>query len=522
MIDPDTPVPDIPVNETSAPGLRARLLRERLALLDLSTRNRLLNVPMRVRNVRTIEIVDEKTVELFRLLGDGKAMTFLPGVPLDAEGQAGLEPGDTETGGIPQPEDDPFEAIGQAARRHVDLKLQTRLTSEGLQKRLFDIWYDARTLEQEQGVNILYLALGLLRWYDDDKADTPRYAPLVLLPVTLERSSAAEKFRLKGRAEPPSPNLTLQAKMRADFGVTIPDFPDEDNVDLAVYAARVAEAAAGHKRWEVMPDACVLGFFSFAKFLMYRDLDPETWPEADGIDDHPLVRALLHDGFAPDEPVIGDGEAIDEAVPPAERMHVVDADSSQTVAIAEAAGGRTLVIKGPPGTGKSQTITNIIAAAVAQGKKVLFVAEKMAALDVVHRRLQQAGLGPLTLELHSNKVNKRAVLDELKRTKDAAIRHEPEDVAVIVRLEEKTQALNDFASRLHRPLTPSGLSPQQILTRLARAQKGPEVLPLSGAEDWTREDAAQRRDLAADIAGRLEQIGRVPDHPWRGVQADAL
>ena len=521
MDNEDRPAPE---PETPAVDLRGRLLRERNALLDMSTRNRLLNIPMRTQNVRTIEIVDEKAAEILRLLGDGKAMTFLPGVALSEAAKAELEPGDTDTGDIPQPEDDTVDEKGRAAR-HVDLKLQTRLTSEGLQKRLFDIWYDARTLEQEQGVNILYLALGLLKWYDDDKAENARYAPLVLMPVLLERSTAAEKFRLKGRGEPPSPNLTLQAKMRADFDLLIEDFPDEDDVDLTAYAARVAESVGAHKRWEVLPDAMVLGFFSFAKFLMYRDLDPETWPETQGVDDHALIRALLHDGFAPDAPLIADGDDIDAALPPAERMHVVDADSSQTVAIAEAAGGRTLVIKGPPGTGKSQTITNIIAAAAARGRKVLFVAEKMAALDVVHRRLQQAGLGPLTLELHSNKVNKRAVLDELKRTKDAAARGMPEAGTVTDKLDLSTEALNGFAERLHTPLLPSGLSPQQILGKLARWHRAGEPgrnTPLDGAVTWSVSDVESRRDAVSDIAERAAGLGPIPEHPWRGVSAEAF
>lgn len=376
-------------------SLRERLLIERSALLNLSARNRLLNTPLRTRNNRAIEIVDEKAVEVFRLLSEGKSMTFLPGVALGEEDRAGLDPDDVETGGIPQPEDkDAIDERG-VALRHSDLRLQTRLTSQGLQKRLFDIWYNARMLEEEQGVNILYLAIGLLRWFDTESSDLPRHAPLVLLPVALERSNASEKFRLKGRGEPPSPNITLQAKMKAEFNIVIEDFQDEDELDLMAYIAKIADTISKEPRWEVVPDALVLGFFSFAKFLMYRDLDPEHWPVTASIDQHPLIAALLRDGFPESPPLIADDVPIDQTIPPLELNHVVDADSSQTVAIAEAAGGRTLVIKGPPGTGKSQTITNIIAAAAAKGRKILFVSEKMAALDVVYRRLQRVASGRL-------------------------------------------------------------------------------------------------------------------------------
>ncbi|MBW8881698.1 MAG: DUF4011 domain-containing protein, partial [Asticcacaulis sp.] len=495
------------MDETSN-SLRERLLKERHALLDLSARNRLLNTPLRTRNNRAIEIVDEKSAEILRILTDGKAMTFLPGMENDETTDFVRQPGGDES-------------------RWTDLKLQTRLTSEALQKRLFDIWYDAQTLEQEQGVNILYLALGLVRWYDED-GESARHAPLVLLPVQLERSSAADRFKLKGRDEPPSPNLTLQAKMKADFGLIVPDFPqaadNEDEIDLAAYAAAVAEAVGGQKRWEVLPDAIVLGFFSFAKFLMYRDLDAETWPDG-ALLDHPLVSALLRDGFAADEPLIGDEARLDDVLPPDQRQHVVDADSSQTVAVAEVVAGRTLVIKGPPGTGKSQTITNIIAGAAAAGKKVLFVAEKMAALDVVHRRLKAAGLGPLALELHSNKTSKRAVLDELRRTRDAAQVSVRDEAAVAEPLAEVTAGLNGFADRLHAPLSPSDLTPHQILGRLtaweAAGRPGLETR-LDGAETWTAGDVAMRRDLAQDVAERLAAIGPVPANIWRGVGADPL
>lgn len=504
-------------------SIRDRLLKERNALLDLSTRNRLLNTPLRTKGNRAIEIVDEKASEIFRLLTTGKALSFLPGTQLSAEERAELDPDDDVTGGIPQPDSDAVDASGIAGR-HTDTRLQTRLTSEGLQKRLFDIWYDAQTLEQEQGVNILYLAIGLLRWYDSDSSDVARHAPLILLPVRLERSSAADRFKLKVRDEPPSPNLTLQAKMKAEFGLVVEDFKDEDEVDIPAYCARVAATVASQARWEVLPDAMVLGFFSFSKFLMYRDLDPENWPTETAIDAQPMIAALLRDGFPASEPLVADDARIDAVIRPLELHHVVDADSSQTVVIAEAAGGRSLVVKGPPGTGKSQTITNIIAAAVARGKKVLFVAEKMAALEVVHRRLKQVGLGPLTLEIHSNKANKRALLEELKRTRDGQVRGGRGDLTVIAELGEASDQLNLFADRLHVPLEPSGLSPHAILGRLARVQErlADEPLPLVGAEGWDRERMRKVAALVDEVAERAQLLGPVSAHPWRGVRRAAL
>lgn len=504
-------------------SVRERLLRDRKSLLDLSTRNRLLNVPLRSRNVRTIELVDERSEEIYRLLQDGKALTFLPGRNLSEEERAELAEDDVETGGIPQPEDDELDERG-VARRHSDLRLQTRLTSEGLQKRLFDIWYDARTLEDEQGVNILFVGMGLLRWYDAESSDVARHAPLILLPVQLERTSAGERFKLKGRGEPASPNLSLQAKLKAEFSLIIEDFADEDDLDVAAYCAKVAATVSGMPRWEVLPDAMVLGFFSFAKFLMYRDLDPDNWPAETAIDKHTLITALLRDGFPEVEPIVADERApIDSVIPPISLNHVVDADSSQALVVEEAARGRTIVVKGPPGTGKSQTITNIIAAAAAQGKRVLFVAEKMAALDVVHRRLQAVGLGPLTLELHSSKANKRAVLEELKRTKELALAPRRMDTSLVDALGTTRDALNGHVAMLHTVQQPYGLTPFQVIGQLIRIAGSQSLeVELAAAANWTPVERAERHDLARELADRLEAIGDPSAHPWRGVRCSPL
>jgi hypothetical protein len=381
-----------------------KLETARMELLDLSARNRLLNMLRTSRNARMIELVDERSTEIFRLLvRESRAFTFLAG-RASKESSRDTDANAEEILDLAQPDDDSFDERG-VLNRHADTKLQTRLTSAGLQKRLLDLYSDARTLEEEQGVNILFLALGTLRWIDPANAENIRSAPLILVPVSLERGSAAERFKLRWRQEEHAANLSLEAYLDRVHSLQLPPLPTGDDFDISEYIASVAEVVSLKKGWAVLPDDIVLGFFSFAKFLMYRDLDPEVWPPDGKLTEIPLIRSLLADGFLARDGMISDDADIDSLIPLSEMRHVVDSDSSQALAIHDVRQGHGLVIQGPPGTGKSQTITNIIADAIGEGKTVLFVAEKMAALEVVKRRVDQAGVGDACLELHSHKAN---------------------------------------------------------------------------------------------------------------------
>ena len=292
-------VPEPSVFESDLP-LETKLDRARMELLDLSARNRLLNVPRFSKSAKTIEIVDEKSTEIFRLLvREGKTFTFVAGgenPAADAEENSS----DVE---LAQPEEPDEVDDRGVSRRHMDTKLQTRITPKGLQSRLLDLYYDARTLEEEQGVNILFLALGTLKWIDPNNKETVRYAPLILLPVSLDRGTAGEKFRLKWRQEDPAPNLSLEAYLDRVHTLKLPQFEIGDDFDPAAYLASVAEAVSTKPEWAVNPDDAVLGFFSFAKFLMYRDLDPESWPADGKLTDQSMIRSLLADGFTSEEPL---------------------------------------------------------------------------------------------------------------------------------------------------------------------------------------------------------------------------
>lgn len=507
----------------SALPVDVKLEKARLRLLDLSARNRLLNIPRsKSRSANLIEIVDERASEVFRLLvRESRALTFMPGRTAGDSAETGDA---DEIVDLAQPEDDSVDDRG-VANRHADTRLQTRLTSKGLQKRLLTLFFDARTLEEEQGVNVLYLALGTLKWIDPNNAANVRYAPLILVPVSLDRATAGDRFKLRWRQEDPSSNLSLEAMVDRIHLLKLPLFEATDEFDINAYCVAVREAVSAKAGWEVASDDITLGFFSFSKFLMYRDLSPEAWPASGPLADQSLIRSLLRDGFPVPESTLPDDAPIDPALPPDSLLHIVDCDSSQTLAVHDVRQGRNLVIQGPPGTGKSQTIANVIAGAIADGKTVLFVAEKMAALDVVKRRLDAAGVGDACLELHSNKTNKRRVLDELRRTWDLGSPKGSATSSLSRRLSAARDILNTHVDRIHRPHERAELSPYDVVGQLVRLRDegvAPNDMALDEPVTWSRGGFEERRALVNELGERVQSIGLPARHPWRGTALEAV
>lgn len=508
--------------------------KSRRELLDLSARNRLVHTPLDGKRKSWLSIEDERTEQLFDLLvRQGKTMSFLPKPDPESEDD---EEHQQFLKVFNESEDDPNikaepiavqESSIEPEARHTDHFLQTRLEKDALQAQLLRMFYDARTAEEEQGVSILYLACGFLKWKEADSSDVYRYAPLLLIPVDLSRNTARGQFRLKFRDEEISTNLSIQARLLQDFGIRLPDIPEDaiDNKDWSplAYFQEIKERTQSQTGWEVMEHEILLWFFSFTKYLMYRDLSPASWPEEANLSQNPLIRGLLVEGFGELEslpPLVGDDEPIDEKLNPADVVHVSDADSSQAVVIAEIAEGRNLVVQGPPGTGKSQTITNAIAAAVQAGKRVLFISEKMAALDVVKRRLGEIGLGPTTLELHSHKARKREVLEELKATLELGHPKGTRSVPV-EELRTKAKRLREHDRLLHSPIGNSGCTPYQAMGRLLKLQNNGSKAPNYSAEettDWTPEEYEVRKQAALDLDRLLKVSGSTLTHPWRGAR----
>ncbi len=290
-------------------------------------------------------------------------------------------------------------------------RLHSYLTLGELNKSLTQLYRQARLSLEENGANTLYLAIGALRWYETEKSERPRYAPLLLLPVEMKRKSAQKGYTIRATDEDTTMNVTLLEMLKQDFGIdlsALSELPtDESGVDVQLIFNTIRSAIKGQARWDVEEKA-LLGIFSFSKFIMWNDIHHY----ASKLCKNPIVQSLVSGQLEYAQPELTSRLA-ELALP-------VYADGFQVEAIDHASQDSSFILHGPPGSGKSQTITNMIGNALYQGKKVLFVAEKMAALSVVQNRLAKIGLAPFCLELHSNKSTKSAVLSQLQQTTELA------------------------------------------------------------------------------------------------------
>lgn len=419
-----------------------RLSRWQRKLLDLSLRNTLLNFKAG-KKVLILEAPDAGALE--DLLAENQAIKILAAPDL----MEGADPRSKALHESREREDVRREVARDAlARREVFV----RLAEDEMDAKLVDLFRGARNALQEGGANTLFLALGFLVWTRTDKPDQRIKAPLLLVPVTLNRRSARSGFTITAHEDEPRFNPTLIEMLRQDFqlelGVGEGELPrDDSGIDVAGIWRRVATAIRDIKGWEVSGDV-VLSTFSFAKFLMWKDLAER----ADQLRQSPVVKHLIDTPREAYSSGVAFPEAnrLDKEFAPHQTFCPLPADSSQLSAVMAAVRGKDFVLIGPPGTGKSQTISNLIAQCLAEGKRVLFVAEKIAALDVVYRRLREVGLGEFCLELHSNKARKLDVLAQLhkaweakgevdKATWEAEARH-------LAKLREE---LSTYVERLH-------------------------------------------------------------------------
>ncbi|CCD03931.1 DUF4011 domain-containing protein [Azospirillum baldaniorum] len=453
---PDFDLADPVDTATTAEG---RLDRWQRKLLDLTTRNRLLNVKPGATTIRLL-CPDPATLE--DRLADGASFRIVAAPAM--EGGAGR---DTALH-LQRTGEELDTAYARDAMERGEIL--SPLPTDKLDAQLIDLYRKAQLDLAEGGANTLFLAVGFLVWKKSG-SDTRQYrAPLILLPVKLQRRSVRSGVRLSNHEDEPRFNLTLLQMLHQDFKLDIPELAgplpvDQSGIDVPRIWTLVRRAVRDMPGFEVVEDV-VLGAFSFAKYLMWKDLVDRT----EALKRSPVVRHLLEtprDAYTsqtePPHPTELDG-----LVTPEELFTPLPADSSQLAAVVGSARGCDFVLDGPPGTGKSQTIANMIAHNLALGRTVLFVAEKRAALDVVHRRLVAHGLGPFCLELHSNKASKQDVLGQL----DAAWTTAEEPPTELwsrraAELKLSRDRLNDLVRAIHRRHA-NGLTLYGAIGRVAR------------------------------------------------------
>jgi transcription elongation GreA/GreB family factor len=368
---------------------------------------------------------------------------------------------------LPKAEDE------RADGRHQDDDVQTLLLPKDLERRLNSIDAKGKSWIQETGLNVLHMAFGFVEWSEPAKTETS-FAPLVLLPVKLEKQKTKNgiEFRIATVGEDCESNAVLAEKLRIEFGIVLPQF---ENLSLESYFGSIQELSPKQMIWKVRRQVA-LGVFPSARMAMYHDLDTSK-PE---VKEAEIVRTLLAGSdteaaspFADEYEV--DAPHIEQQVP----YIVLDADSSQFSTLVDVAAGKNLAVEGPPGTGKSQTIVNAIAGALASGRKVLFVAEKLAALNVVRSRLESVGLGPYLLTLQAERSTREQVIDSLRKRLDIAAPRGVADHDVKVAEYRKARAeIEDYLAVLRSPFRNTGFTVQSLLNKSIATAAGTDGVPL--------------------------------------------
>ncbi|ASX00237.1 DUF4011 domain-containing protein [Mycobacterium intracellulare] len=476
-----------------------RVAKWKNALLDLSLRNKLINYTDRAGY--RVEIPGPALGRFEDAVNDNARITLLAS---DAVKEIDVARGIRYGRDLPERERELLLAEKNSA--YIDI------TGAAYKTKLRYLAAKAKTIVEETGSNNLYLTFGMLNWRFDDRE---LRSPLVLVPVTLSTANRGERYTLAlDETGASTPNYCLVEKLRVSFGLEVPDLKepthDASGIDLAATfnAVRRAITRAGlHFRVE---ETTHLAILQFAKFPLWKDLD-NSWK---ALSSNSLVRHLIDSPDKPfTDPVAGSTEVdldrLGDEMP-------VSADSSQLQAIAQAAAGRTFVLEGPPGTGKSQTITNLLAHAMAAGRRVLFVAEKRAALDVVKKRLQAVGLGELSLDLHDKSSRPAAVREQIRAALDLSVSADTDSLRTQTEAAESSRnALARYARRLHEE---NAARMSLYSARTAELAADQDVAPIEVPKELVAGGPSETLHALQQVMRKLPEVADLAqpsiDHPW--------
>lgn len=396
------------------------------------------------------------------------------------------------------------------------LEIQSNIAEEKFDKFFRDTVSQAFSSIEEKGVNTLYLAFGILTFEDPKDPKKEFNAPLVLVPVMLHPNRSGSSVLLEALDEDPVVNPALVEFLKQFFQISLAELDvSEEPVESRAFEEfweSVRQTVSQRPNWKIEPGV-YLSFFTFDKLVLYKDLEKNEAV----ISEHPVIRQIvLRSGQSvqnlPKE--ILDAE-LDRDFSPEMTAQVVDADGSQLRAILGVSKGHSIVIEGPPGTGKSQTITNLIAQALYEGKKVLFVAEKQAALNVVSSRLARVGLGEFCLDVHAEKASKAVVLKQIGDAINASTRLVPEPDTSHHLLQGVREKLTSYIRSAHQPVAPLGMKPYDAigwLEKVRQAARVPFGLPVETVSRNAFDDTEQ---ALREFMAVAEPIGDPRQHPWR-------
>ena len=496
----------------------------RTRLLDLTSRNRLLNY--KHPRGRSVQIINNANINLVydRVYVDEKAV-FLKYVPEpDADTYEGKRP-DVKITADKLYLDTSFEfdPYGSGGSRLAGL--QTLYYPAELEKQLRKIANEAKTAIEETGMNMLFLILGFLEFYESDDSEKPILAPLIAIPISLKKGSIDRQTRtyeysVEYNGEDVTDNQTLREKIRRDFMLSLPEFTEDQKPED--YFDQIQSAIVGKHRWKVRRQI-TLGMLSFGKHPIWVDYDTSKNP---GLLKHKIIDSIFGGGaHGGGDSYYAEDYKID-VHPEADQPLIYDADSSQHSALIDVLAGKNLVINGPPGTGKSQTITNIIAASLAKGKKVLFVSEKLAALEVVRRKLNHAGLGSFCLELHSHKTEKKKLLKDIQERIEANFSRPSQFDSKIETLRRNKKKLSQYAELIGSIIgNQLGLTVHEVFWMAERKRQliSEKTFNMLGrfmrkeASSWTNDDIEQRKMMLQNLAESYQNIGNYAEtNKWWG------